>query len=126
MLLFDSILTVYNVTATTELIKCKSYQKPLSRINLFDANVSTLVIDDYDFSISEVVVSNNFSGAIEFSDSIQIKLERLSDGPFLLEAESLNEGTVGILHFPEKGITDTINKIVFIEVTNIEDRKSVV
>ena len=58
-LLFDKISTVYNISATSEVVKYKTLQKPISRTNLYNAKVYGeyhSYLDEYE------LLFNSFSG----------------------------------------------------------------
>ena len=117
--MLDRIKTVYNVTATTELIKCQVFQKPLSRINLYGAKVYTLALDDY-ANFTEVELFSNFNGSVELSDSVNIRLERLAHGSFLMEFESMKAQEVLTLRDSKSGSDTLLSDIIYVEIGNID------
>lgn len=121
--IFDKIHTVYNITATTEIIECYSNQKPNSRINLFDADIYTLEKkEEGGWELHESLLAKSFKGTLELGDSTNIKLERIAHGALLIEIERASSGTAAILRsnsskdLKHKAIPD----ILFIEINNVD------
>jgi len=112
LLIFDRINTIFNVTAQTEVISCYTDQKPSSRINLFAADIYTI----------EDEIAKSFEGSIELSDSVNIKMERISNGPLLIEIERVTGGVVAKLRsFNERKKTPIlVHDLIFIEISKID------
>ena len=122
LFIFDSIKTIYNVTATTEIISFHSSQKPSSRINLFDADIYTLKALKNSWQSEEVLVEKSFSGSVEIYDSTTVKIERIGNGPLLIELVRPQGGRVASLRGSNtqgQKLT-SIDEIMFIEIHNID------
>lgn len=123
LVVFDKISTVFNVTARTEIIKSYSKQKPLSRINLFDADIYTLVEDRYKLP-TDTLLAKSFNGSLELSDSVSMKMERIANGPLLLELEKPNGGNVAVLRsrnsYGAASVIDFPTDILFVEIHEID------
>lgn len=121
LFIFDTIHTIYNITANTEIIKCYSKQKPSSRINLFNATLYKLdTIDGW--QLTEKLIDKSFQGSVELSDSTKIKMERVANGPLLVEIERPTRGVVATLRESGSGIEKItlVEDILFIEIHNID------
>ena len=119
ILVSERILTIFNVTANTEILECYSDQKQLSNINLFDAEIYTME-DDVDLIYVEKQLYSGFKGMMALNDSVVLKMERLSHGSLLLEAERPTGGIVATLKEFETGKVMNVDDIIFITINKID------
>lgn len=119
--IFDKIITVYNITATTEVIECYSKQRPSNRINLFNAKIYTLE-DGEGWQLEDKLIANSFSGTLQLGDSTNIKLERIAHGPLLIEIERDQPGIAATLRSnTSKDLKhEDIPDLLFVEIHNID------
>lgn len=121
IILLEEVNTIFNVTAQTEIVSCYSEQKPISRINLFDANLYKLV-ESQGWEMKDTLIEKSFKGSIELSAGVNITMERVSNGSLLLEFEKPSGGLVAKIRSFERQADKPkeVQDLLFVEIVNID------
>ena len=109
--LINRVVTLFNVTAQTEIVSFYTRQKPISRINLYGADI---YFDGYK-------KYTGFNGALELNKGVEVNIERLAKGSLFIDVEALETSSVGKLFSGEDGsLVYNAEDHLNIEVRNVD------
>lgn len=110
--MINRVVTLFNVTAQTEIVSFYTRQKPISRVNLYGADI---------YFNGKDTVYHKFNGALELSKGVEVNIERLSKGSVYIDIEAIDAASVGKLYSGEDGtLVYTGNDHLNIEIRNVD------
>ena len=114
LVFFDTINTLFNITAHTEIIKFQTVSKPISRYNLNNASIQ--ITDNYNFK----EIYNSFNGSLEINKNVKVEIERISQGAIIFLLEGENGTSVGNLYNNNNKKVFKANDYMLIEINKVD------
>lgn len=109
--ILGKIDTIYNITAHTEVVTIHITQKPISRINIYNASI---------YNLEPEAILKDFSGTLEINRDVNFIIERVSQGNVILELDCESCDYVAKLYNHIDGsLIHTAGDYLYIEIKNI-------
>ncbi|QMW01718.1 hypothetical protein [Spirosoma foliorum] len=112
-LLFDPIVTTFNITANTERIEIQTVDENGSHLNFYDADI-------YDTGTNPIF--KKFTGSLKLNKGVAVTIERTAYGPAILQFNAPKNQIIGSIFDENSQFVRHTSHFLQIFISNIKSR----